>query len=133
MKYLLVCIGFISLGLGVIGVFLPVLPTTPFLLLTAYCFMKGSKRFNDWFVSTKIYKDYLENFIKTRSMTLKSKALILVYATFMIAAAAFFVNSTHVRIFLVILIAVKYYYFIFRIKTVPKQTFAVKADNRALR
>ena len=59
-KYLYVIIGLLSLVIGMIGVILPVLPTTPFLLLTSFCFMKGSKRFNKWFKSTKIYKKHLQ-------------------------------------------------------------------------
>ena len=55
----IVCIilGFIFLGIGVVGIVFPIIPTTPFLLLTSFFFMKGSKRFNDLYISNnELYK-----------------------------------------------------------------------------
>ena len=63
-KFLYIIIGFIALGLGVLGLLLPVLPTTPLLLLASYCFVKGSKKFEHWFKGTKLYKRHLETFCK---------------------------------------------------------------------
>jgi len=54
MRIIYLCIGFISLALAVIGVVLPLLPTTPFLLLAIACFSKSSKRFEDWLYHTKL-------------------------------------------------------------------------------
>ena len=54
-KAMYVALGCISLILGVIGIFLPILPTTPFLLLTLYSFAKGSSRLEQWFLGTKLY------------------------------------------------------------------------------
>ena len=70
-KCLYITVGLIAFSLGAIGVVLPILPTTPFLLLASFCFAKGSDRFNNWFTNTKIYKNHLENFIQERAMTLK--------------------------------------------------------------
>jgi uncharacterized membrane protein YbaN (DUF454 family) len=111
-------VGFIALGLGLIGIVLPVLPTTPFLLLASVCFMRGSNRLDIWFKDTKIYKKHLENFIKHRSLTLKQKTLILLFADCMIAFPLIITNSILVRILLILIILCKYYYFIFKIKTI---------------
>ena len=58
-KILWLAAAFISMALGAIGVILPVLPTTPFLLLASFCFAKGSERFHKWFTKTKLYKKHL--------------------------------------------------------------------------
>lgn len=119
-KYTYILIGLIAFLLGAAGVFLPVLPTTPFLLLASFCFAKGSKRFNDWFVNTSIYKKHLDSFVKQRAMTLKQKICILAFADFMIAFPMILLESIHIKIFLGLLVTYKFYYFIFKIKTIKK-------------
>ena len=74
-KYIYITVGLIAVVLGAIGVALPILPTTPFLLLASYCFARGSERFNNWFINTKLYKNHLESFVNERAMTLKQKLL----------------------------------------------------------
>lgn len=118
MKIIYLMIGILATGLGAIGVILPVLPTTPFLLLAAYCFAKGSKRINDWFLSSNLYQKHLDCFVKERAMTLKTKVMILSFASSMLLIAMYFMNHLYLRIFIVCLIVFKYYYFIFRIKTI---------------
>lgn len=110
-------VGFTALGLGIIGIILPILPTTPFLLLASVCFMRGSEQLNNWFKSTKIYKKHLETFIKDRTLTLKQKVLILLFADCMIAFPLIITNNIFMKISLIIIILCKYYYFIFKIKT----------------
>lgn len=120
-KYIYITVGLISFALGAIGVALPILPTTPFLLLASFCFAKGSERFNTWFINTKIYKKHLESFVKERAMTLKQKVCLLAFADFMLAFPLIILDNLHVKIFLVALILFKFYYFIFRIKTIKPQ------------
>jgi uncharacterized protein len=121
-KLLYIIIGFIALGLGVLGLILPVLPTTPLLLLASYCFVKGSERFEIWFKGTTLYKRHLETFVKERSMTLKQKLTILLFADVMIAIPFFILDSLMVRVMLAAVIFYKYYYFIYKIKTVRQAT-----------
>lgn len=120
-KYIYITIGLISFVLGAIGVALPILPTTPFLLLASFCFAKGSERFNTWFINTKIYKKHLENFVKERAMTLKQKVCLLAFADCMLAFPLIILDNLHVKIFLIALIMFKFYYFIFKIKTIKPQ------------
>lgn len=117
-KIIFVIVGFISLLLGIIGTVLPILPTVPFLLLTSYCFARGSNKFEVWFKSSKIYKKYLEDFILNKSMTLKQKIYISTFADIMIAFPLVILNNLYIKLFLIIIIIFKYYYFIFKIKTI---------------
>ena len=120
-KYIYITVGLISVVLGTIGVILPILPTTPFLLLASYCFAKGSDRFNNWFINTKLYKNHLDSFVKERAMTLKEKICILAFADFMLAFPLIILDSLFMKILIVVLILFKFYYFIFRIKTITKE------------
>ncbi|MGL5692435.1 MAG: YbaN family protein [Peptostreptococcaceae bacterium] len=117
-KYIYVVVGVISLGLGIIGAIIPIFPTTPFLLLSSFCFARGSNKFDKWFKSTKIYKSNLESFINDRAMTIKQKMNILLFADMMLVFPIIILDSIYIRIFLLLLIAFKYYYFIFKIKTI---------------
>lgn len=119
-KIIFVIIGLISLTFGIIGIILPVLPTTPFLLLASFCFVRGSDKFDRWFKSSKIYKNHLEYFVENKSMTLKQKFCILVFADIMIAFPLVILDSLYIKSFLVLVIIFKYYYFIFKIKTIKK-------------
>ena len=117
-KLLWLMIGIVSMVLGAIGVVLPVLPTTPFLLLASFCFAKGSDRFHKWFIGTKLYKKHLESFFTSRSMTLKTKLCILLPASAMLILAMLAMSNIYGRVFIVFLIIFKYIYFFTRIETV---------------
>ncbi|MGL6107037.1 YbaN family protein [Romboutsia sp.] len=117
-KYIYVVVGLISFVLGSIGVIIPILPTTPFLLLASFCFVRGSEKFDRWFKSTKIYKKYLESFINERAMTIKQKVMILTVVNLMLSIPFIIVDNLHMRLFLIGLVCIKFYYFIFKIKTI---------------
>lgn len=117
-KLLWLMIGIVSMVLGAIGVVLPVLPTTPFLLLASFCFAKGSDRFHKWFIGAKLYKKHLESFVTSRSMTLKTKLCILLPASAMLILAMLAMSNIYGRVFIVFLIIFKYIYFFTRIETV---------------
>lgn len=118
MKLFYLSIGFISLILGCVGVALPVLPTAPFLLVSSWGFAKGSDRFNNWFKSTKLYKNNLESFERERTMTRNTKVKLLAIATIMLGFVFFRYDVLPMRIVILSLIAFKYYYFLRVIKTV---------------
>ena len=116
-KFIYLTTGLVFLGLGLLGVVLPVLPTTPFLLITTYCFAKGSSRFHQWFCNTQIYQKYIENFIKERAMTLKTKLSILIFASTVMMIAFATIRVLPARCFLFAVIIFHWWYFFFRIKT----------------
>lgn len=121
MRILFIVLGFIFLGVGAVGIVVPILPTTPFLLLASFFFAKGSKRFHDWFLSTRLYKRYLESFVKSRAMTLKGKLTILIPVSCMLIITFILVDNIYARIVLVILFISKYVYFFTQIRTVSEE------------
>jgi uncharacterized membrane protein YbaN (DUF454 family) len=101
-KYLLIFLGTLSLGLGIIGVFLPVLPTTPFLLLASFCYVRSSKRMYNWLINHRIFGSYIYCYLEYRAVPRKTKigALIFLWTTLLVSAAL--VPSIHLRIFLLV-------------------------------
>lgn len=69
--------GLVSFGLGAAGAVLPLLPTTPFILLAAFCFARSSRRLNDWFRATKLYESVFEGLLTRKSMTVGAKLKLL--------------------------------------------------------
>ena len=75
MKNLLVILGVISIGLGVVGIFLPLLPTTPFLLLAAWCFVHSSPKRYEWLRNHPRLGGYVRDFHEKRAITLRAKIM----------------------------------------------------------
>ena len=88
MKYILATLGLISFGLGVLGMFLPVLPTTPFLLLASVLFLKSSKILYDWLMNHPRFGPYISNFIVYKAIPLRVKivSVTLVWITLLYCA-----------------------------------------------
>ncbi len=130
LRLILMILGFISLSLGVIGVIIPILPTVPFLLLTSFCFVKSSEKFNNWFLNTKLYKKHLETFQKNKVMTLKCELILLILVSSMLILTMYFVDNLVVTIILTSLIILKYSYFIIFVKPVTKKEFLRLQEDR---
>ena len=77
--------GCVSFGLGALGAVMPVIPTVPFLMLSAFCFARSSEKLHRWFVDTKLYKDNLADFVAGRGMTRKTKIRIMVTVTILMS------------------------------------------------
>ena len=75
MRYILTILGLISLGLGILGAFLPVLPTTPLLLLSAALFLRGNRRLYDWLMNHPKLGVYISNFMKHKAIPLRVKVV----------------------------------------------------------
>lgn len=102
LRYLLLAGGCLSVVLGVIGIFLPVLPTTPFLLLAAVCFARSSKRFYLWLVLHPKLGPWIRDYLDGQGLPLKGKvwALVLMWAS--ICFSMWIVPLAWVRVFLLI-------------------------------
>jgi len=80
LRIFFIAAGWLSLALGVIGIVTPILPTTPFVLLSAYCFARGSERFHDWLLAHKMFGPMVRAFRDEKRIPLKVK----IFATVMI-------------------------------------------------
>ncbi|QLB12955.1 hypothetical protein EV697_102370 [Bisgaardia hudsonensis] len=122
MKIVYIVLGFIFLGLGILGIILPLMPATPFLLLTLFFFAKGSDRVHNWFIQTNIYKKHLKSFKEQRGLTKKAKFWILLFATITLTMGFIFTPSIIGKSIIVIVLIMKYIAFFFWIKTIEEPT-----------
>lgn len=116
-KILYIFIGCISLGLGIIGVILPILPTVPFMLLAAFCFARSSERMDGWFKNTKLYR---ENNIKN-GMTKQVKIRIMCSVTLLMSIGFIMMGLKGIVVGNIVLLIVWIFhmaYFTFGVKTV---------------
>ena len=120
-RLIFLIVGCISLGLGCVGIVLPILPTVPFFLLTVFCFSQSSQRLHDWFVGTKMYKKHLESFVKKKGMTVRTKATIMSSVTLLMGFGFTMMMLKGIYIQCIILAVVwicHVIYFIFGVKTI---------------
>jgi len=116
-RYLLIIAGTIFLGCGIIGIFLPILPTTPFLLLAAACYARSSKKFYDWLMNNKWFGTYIKNYREGRGVPLKVKVFTISLLWTTILVSVFFVISNFWIKIVLIIIAIGVTIHILTIKT----------------
>ena len=103
----LIVAGCICTALGVLGALLPVLPATPFLLAASFCFMKSSGRLYAWLMGNRFLGPRLERLKSGRGLTAREKIIIYCTAFACIVPVIILTRSLHLRIFLIVLLAVK--------------------------
>lgn len=112
LKYVYITVGFISLGLGIIGIPLPILPTTPFLLLAMACFAKSSQRFEKWLHGTKMYQTYVADYRETKSISKKRKKRIIIQIYLLMGISIYLAPLWFVKLGLLgLTIFISYYLF----------------------
>jgi uncharacterized membrane protein YbaN (DUF454 family) len=103
-RLLLIIAGTLSVGLGILGIFVPVLPTTPFLLLAAACYARSSQRFYGWLLNNKWFGNYIRSYLERKGIPLKVKVLTITLLWITIgSSAAFAVQSFVVRLILALI------------------------------
>ncbi|HEC2146351.1 MULTISPECIES: YbaN family protein [Staphylococcus intermedius group] len=120
MRYLLLGIGGIFTLLGFAGAVLPLLPTTPFLLVAVLCFAKSSDRFHDWLIQTKVYQAYVEDFRKYRGYTMKKKIQLLISLYIVVGFSIWMVDVTMIRLGLLVMVVLQTVVLFTWVKTLPK-------------
>lgn len=119
-KAIYIILGCIGLILGAVGVIVPMLPAFPFLLLAAFSFARGSERLHSWFISTRLYKNNLETYVRGQGMTRRTKHRIIASVTVLILISMSILVICELYWVWSILIAVWAFhilYFVFGVKT----------------
>jgi hypothetical protein len=129
-KWLLVFAGISSLTLGLIGIFVPLLPTTPFLLLAAFCFARSSERLHQWLINHRLFGSYIRNYQEYRAITkqVKIATLILLWGTIGYTVVAV-LNLWYLRI-LLLLVAVGVTVHVLMLKTLTQEMDLDSADDQ---
>ena len=123
-RMIFLILGLVCLGVGCVGVVLPILPTVPFFLATVFCFANSSQKLHDWFVGTKLYKKHLESFVKKKGMTVQTKLGIIIPVTIVMGVGFFMMMRANVVVPSMILAIVwvcHILYFVFGVKTIQNQ------------
>lgn len=127
-KILLITAGLLSLTTGAAGIFLPILPTTPFMLLAAACFLKSSESLYKWLTGHKIFGKYIENYIKYRAVSIKSKIFSIATLWIVISLSILSIEKYAIK-GLLFLIAIAVTLHLLSLKTLEKVISKDKEDK----
>ncbi|KZX16483.1 inner membrane protein YbaN [Methanobrevibacter cuticularis] len=95
-------LGVVLVGVGAVGVALPVLPTTPFILAAAFCFSKSSKKAERWISNNRYFGSYIENYKGKKGVPMNVKRNTLIFLWVMLIASAIIVSSLLITVILAI-------------------------------
>jgi uncharacterized membrane protein YbaN (DUF454 family) len=126
-KYLLIFAGLVSFGFGVAGMFLPVLPTTPFLLLSAACFLRSSDRLYHWLTTHRLFGRYITNYIKYKAITRRTKIFTIALLWITITLSVISIDKTLIRLVL-LFVALGVTTHLLLLKTMPVDDIADDHD-----
>lgn len=119
-RALLILVGTISLGFAIVGILLPILPTTPFLLLTAACYLRSSERLYAWLTNHKLLGKYIRSYVEEKGISINTKLFALSLMWTSICYTAFFAVPTLIIQIILLIIATSVTMHIIRIPTSKK-------------
>jgi uncharacterized membrane protein YbaN (DUF454 family) len=94
LKLVLIILGTISLFLGILGIFIPGLPTTPFILLTAGLYVRSSEKLYRWLITNKYLGSFISDFRKNKGLSFQTKLYSIILMWIMISISAYFFMNT---------------------------------------
>jgi hypothetical protein len=106
LRILLIIAGTFFMGLGIVGIVVPVLPTTPFLLLAAACYARSSQRFYGWLMNNKLFGNYIRNYLERKGIPLRVKVVTVTLLWITIGSSVAFVVEILVVKLILVLIAI---------------------------
>jgi uncharacterized membrane protein YbaN (DUF454 family) len=103
-RLLFIILGTLFLGIGCIGIILPILPTTPFLLLAAACYVRGSNRIYRWMMRNRLFGEFIKNYLEGKGIKSRQKVITLVFLWVMIIfTTVYMIENMTIRILLLII------------------------------
>jgi uncharacterized membrane protein YbaN (DUF454 family) len=119
-RVLLVIAGTFFVGLGIVGIFVPVLPTTPFLILAALCYARSSQRFYGWLLNNRWFGSYIRNYLQKKGIPLKVKVITIALLWITIGTSVAFAVDIFVLRLILVLIAIGVSIHILSIRTLKQ-------------
>ncbi len=102
-KKIYICVGLLSIVLGIVGAFLPVMPTVPFLLVALFCFERSSKKYHDMILNNRYFGKVLKDYYDGRGLTIFVKIKAILFLTCGIVFSIYKVQNLHLRIMLFVI------------------------------
>lgn len=102
-KKIYICVGLLSIILAVIGAFLPVMPTVPFLLVALFCFERSSKKYHDMILNNKYFGKILRDYYEGKGLTVSIKIKIILFLSCGIGFSVYKIQHLHLRIMLILI------------------------------
>ncbi|SHG09328.1 hypothetical protein SAMN05216225_101542 [Ornithinibacillus halophilus] len=127
-KVFLIISGSLSLGIGILGIFLPLIPTTPMLLLAAACYIRSSERLYNWLITNKYFGPYIRNYREGKGILLKAKVIGVSTIWISMLYTIFFVVPLLFVKLLLALIAAYFSWFILKQKTLDKAQVSIHTN-----
>ncbi len=121
MKIIYICLGILSLVLGMLGIILPILPTTPFLLLSAFLFSKSSSRLHEWLIQTTLYKKYIHELVVSKQITREKRNCSLMSVSFIFMISMMITPIWIGKLCLLLVMCIHHYIMLTKVRVIDEE------------